>query len=487
MSLRARTATLLALPLLSACGAPALSSEAPSAPPKNPLTQGAAPVCASATAQSRPLIVDWPSSERAEIEARARRGLVVVRADGCRLEVLRRCSPKNAAVYGYVGITPKTDRVKLRDAMELYANVPVYAAKLEGQLKKSGSLEVAMTIVGQWDTAAAVPRQDELEGDCAGATHVVTALTVGAFELAAGSSLELGAAAELAGFGGGAKTASGQELLNRDGEQAQCGKATDSDEKPPSGCGAALRIEVVPLGAARAEAPACPPQTAWDGSQCVAVKTGLQCAEGMIADKERGCVARKTEVVPPAAKRASPVTSRGVAPVDADCTEEAECQKRCDAGEARGCAGLGAVLRSGLAAGKASPEGERAFAAFDKACQGGHATSCVAGGELRYQALGVSRDVDAAAALFEKACDAGEPTGCNDLGIVLADRKEGAKAASYYQKACNDKVVLGCVGLGLLTRDGRGVKKDPGAAKALFQKACKGGVSVGCKLADSVK
>lgn len=487
MAPRAPLTTFFALPFVVACGAPALPSEAPSAPPKNPLDQGAAPVCASASAQSRPLIVDWPSSERAEIEARARRGLVVVKAEGCRLEVLRRCAPRGAASYGYVGITPKTDRVVLRDATELYANVPVYAAKLEGQLRKSGSLEVAMTIVGQWDTASAIPRQDELEGDCAGATHVVTALTVGAFELAAGSHLEAGASAEVAGFGAGGKKEAGQELLNRDGDQAQCGKANDADERPPSGCGAALRIEVVPLGAARAEAPACPASTAWDGNQCVVVKTGLTCAEGLIADKERGCVERKAEVVPPPERRTAPKTSRGVTPVDADCADEAACRARCDAGDVKGCAGLGAVLRGALTAGKVSPEGEQALAAFDRACAGGHAPSCVAAGEMWFQALGVARDGDKAAVLFEKACAAGEPAGCNDMGIVLSDRKEGAKAATFYAKACTETSALGCVGLGLLSRDGRGVKKDPAAARVYFQKACKAGVSVGCKLADTVK
>jgi hypothetical protein len=483
--------SLPSIPLLAAlavsCGGAAPPVDAPAETPKNPLDHGAAPVCASTTAQSRPLIVDWPSSERAEIEARARRGLVVVRADGCRLEVLRRCAPKKAAAYGYVAITPKTDRVALRDATELYANVPVYAAKLEGELKRSGKLEVAMTIVGQWDTADPTPRVDELDGDCTGATHVVTALTVGAFELSSSRAFEAGAKAEIAGFGGGGKTESGQELLNRDGDHASCEKATDRDDRPPSGCGAALRIEVVPLGAARADEPACSAGTAWDGAQCVAVKAGVTCPEGQVADKERGCVARKVDVVPPRSARRAPITSRGVTPVDADCADEAACAERCNGGDAKGCAGLGALLRGGLAAGKTSDDGARALAAFQKACDGGHTGSCVAGGEMRYQALGVDKDVDAAIALFDRACAAGEAAGCNDMGIVLADRKETAKAATYYEKACTKDVAIGCVGLGLLTRDGRGVPKDAARAKALFQKACKAGVSVGCKLEGTVK
>lgn len=492
---RSSLVVMLRLPVLFAlasafaivgCGAASPELAEPAAPPKNPLTQGAAPVCASVGSQSRPLIVDWPSTERAEIEASARRGLVVVHADGCRLEVLRRCAPKKAATYGYVGITPKTDRVVLRDAVELYANVPVYAAKLEGQLAKSGSLEVAMTIVGQWDTPNAAPRLDELDGECTGATHVVTALTVGAFELAAGSSLEAGADVSVAGFGGGGKASSKQEVLNRDGDQGQCGKATDSDEKPPSGCGAALRIEVVPLGAARVETPTCNPGTAWDGGQCVAVKADVKCAEGMIADIEKGCVPKKAEVLPKVVAR-TPTTTRGVAPVQADCADLDTCKKQCEGGDPKGCTGLGGLLRAGLAAGKVSDDGAAALAAFLKACEGGEAASCVAGGEMSYQGLGVAKDSKAAEELFEKACTAGEPMGCNDMGIVLADKKETSKAAGYYEKACNDKSALGCVGLGLLARDGRGVPKDAARAKALFDRACKAGVQVGCKLSQTVK
>jgi TPR repeat protein len=71
--------------------------------------------------------------------------------------------------------------------------------------------------------------------------------------------------------------------------------------------------------------------------------------------------------------------------------------------------------------------------------------------------------------------------------LVLADRRETAKAATYYEEACTKDVAIGCVGLGLLTRDGRGVPKDAARAKAPFQKACKAGVTAGCKLEGTVK
>src|SRR5690349_15305797 len=113
---------LVALGILSACAG--CGVPAPPTAPSNAhdYVQRGAPQCADAKAQSRPLIVDWESTDRAEIEARSRRGTVVVHADGCKLEVLKRCSVKGGK-YDYVGLTPKTDKVVMRDSAELYANV----------------------------------------------------------------------------------------------------------------------------------------------------------------------------------------------------------------------------------------------------------------------------------------------------------------------------------------------------------------------------
>jgi hypothetical protein len=467
----------------AACGG--LPSTPSTAADAHLLPQAGAPRCADAKAQSRPLIVDWDSSDRAEIEARARRGTVVVRADGCKLEVLKRCSVKEGR-YDYLGLTPKTDRVVMRDSTELYANVPVYAAKLEGKLAQRGSLEVAMVIVGQWDSAQAVPSADQLQGECTGATHVVTALTVGAFQFSAGKSLEAGAEVSVGAFGGGAKKEAKQETLNRDGDEKECGKASSDDARPPFGCGAVLRVEVVPLGAPRKVEPSCAAGTSWDGDQCVAVKAGATCAEGMVADKERGCVPKKAAVVPTRVAATAPATSRGVVAVDVDCGDVAACSARCDRGEASACFGLGGQLRAELRPGKPSDTGERASGAFQKACDGGAAGACTALGEMRFQGLGVAKDAAAALALFQQACEKGDDAGCNDAGIALSDKGDHAVAAGYFERVCGPRSALGCIGLGIAARDGKGRTTDKALAREKFKKACSAGVTVGCKLASSL-
>jgi hypothetical protein len=89
--------------------------------------------------------------------------------------------------------------------------------------------------------------RNDLEGDCDGVTHVVTALTVGAFTFFAGADAQVGGGATMLGAGAGGASAASRETLTQDGDEAACGRATGSDERPPDGCGALIRLEVAPL------------------------------------------------------------------------------------------------------------------------------------------------------------------------------------------------------------------------------------------------
>lgn len=141
---------------------------------------------------------------------------------------------------------------------------------------------------------------------------MITALTVGAFEFFAGADAAVGAgvtagAAGTVGAGAGAKSKSQRETLNEDGDKALCEKSTSDDRKAPEGCGALLRVEVVPLGEAKRAEPTCPSGTMWDGAQCMGARTcppGTQlkgtscvanvstaCAAGMHFVAGTGCVA----------------------------------------------------------------------------------------------------------------------------------------------------------------------------------------------------
>ncbi len=211
--------------------------------------------CGVKKSTDRPLIIEWPSSDRAELEAAAKRGLVVVRYQGCEMEVLSQCNV--AGEYRYTPTTRKLEQVTIRDADELYSQLPVGAARLEGRLQKAGELDVAMHIVGRYDAADSETKG--MNGACAGATHVITGLTTGAFEFTAGASSEVGGGVGVLGVAAGGKQSRAKELLNRDGNPTSCERSSSSDEAPPDGCGALLRVEVSPLESLAGLVPDAPP------------------------------------------------------------------------------------------------------------------------------------------------------------------------------------------------------------------------------------
>lgn len=271
-------AGLVGLAVLAGCGGGAAQLAKP--PAYNPPGQSK---CSIHKSSDHPLIVEWPSSDRAELEAEAKHGLVVVRYEGCEMQLLPECHVKGSS-YRYTPTTRKLEQVVITNDDELYADLPVGAAKLEGTLKKAGRLVVAMHVVGRFD--AANPGKMQLEGLCQGATHVVTGLTAGAFDFYAGASSEAGGGVGVAGVGAGAKSSAGRETLNRDGDAAACGKSSSSDTAPPDDCGALLRVEVTPLsaldGLERAASPVAPGTQAKPVGAAASGAPLIQPSEGIV-------------------------------------------------------------------------------------------------------------------------------------------------------------------------------------------------------------
>jgi hypothetical protein len=235
--------------------------------------------CGVTKSQARPLVVEWASSDRLELETKARKGIVAVKYRGCDMDVLEQCTvPGN---YRYTGGTRKEDRVVMKDADDLYANLPVGALKLESKLQRSGQLTVAMNLVGRYEAERESVRADELKGDCAGATHFVYGVTVGAFDFYAGGEAEVGGGVAVAGVAGaGGHSKSEREDLSKDGDVAACAKATTDDKKPPEGCGALIRLEVVPLAKADAASAGVPKTPALVAPQIATTATALAGGEG---------------------------------------------------------------------------------------------------------------------------------------------------------------------------------------------------------------
>jgi hypothetical protein len=235
-----------------ACGGP---GSAPEVPRYEPAGQAKAQAAKSAL---RPLIIEWPAADRASLEAQRARGLAVVRYEEGEMELLRDCRAKGG--YRYVAVTPKEEDVSIRNEDDLHAALPIHGARLEAALRDRKSLDVALLVVGTYTTGPGSFSAHDLEGDCARATHVVEALTVGAFVLSAQASSEKGASASFAGARAGLDSSASKAVLNRDGSRDACAKSGAGDTAPPFDCGALLRVEVVPIsGIAAAVDPGRPP------------------------------------------------------------------------------------------------------------------------------------------------------------------------------------------------------------------------------------
>lgn len=201
--------------------------------------------CSVVKSQSAPLIVEWPSTERARLESLTKNGLVAVRYVGCEMQTLPNCRVN--AKYRYVALTPKRDQMRIRTEDELYASMPIHAASFEGKLQQAGELNVSMTIVGRFEAESASFDAGSLEGECREATHVVSAITTGAFRFFAGAGGATEGGVSILGAGAGTKSSRSEETLAEDGNETACGGSNASDSAPPFECGALIRLEVTPI------------------------------------------------------------------------------------------------------------------------------------------------------------------------------------------------------------------------------------------------
>ncbi len=402
--------------LVSSCGGGNAASQLAKAPDYSPRDQTK---CGVAKSQQRPLIVEWPSADRQELESKVHEGIVVVRYQGCEMDVLERCSVP--AKYGYRGTTIAQDKVVVKDEDDLYANLPVGAAKLEGKLERSGQLTVNMDLVGRYEAEKPTVRADELQGECTGATHFVYGLAVGAFDFYAGGEAQVGASAGVGGIGAGGHSQADRETLTKNGEPDACTKATTDDKAPPQGCGALIRIEVVPLGEARASVPSCPEGTQWDGSQCMGRKvvTQVDCPAGAKWNGSQ-CTAT-TATTGPKCKS-----------LDAD-----DCDAQCHAGDAASCTQLGILFSGGFGRmhGQPTPKDPSRGVPFEQmGCDGGDMLGCLNMGQILVSGLGLPTDKARALTFFDRACSAGWGAGCQWASTATSD----AQAASRYQQRAKD-------------------------------------------------
>ena len=217
--------------------------------------------CENSIDELRPLLVEWPSTDRSTLEAELARSesLIVVNYTGCQMEVLRGCELKGS--YEWTEVSRKHDRIEIRNAADVWAKIPLAATKLVGAVERYGGLLLDMQLVGQYAGPSVAPEREDISGpQCERATHVVSSLTVGAFEITEASGTRAEAGVELANAGAGAGVSRHRKYISSDGDLATCGQGGGYREYGPvENCKSLLQIQLVPLIDAEPEQPlACP-------------------------------------------------------------------------------------------------------------------------------------------------------------------------------------------------------------------------------------
>lgn len=318
----------------------ALATAASCTPPVNPAgdplrapTTGEAfdgVQCSAVRPPTEPDLMAWDPGSRANLSRLRQSGVVAVRyhTKGCNveLELLTNCIGSSAS-YKFSAYSANERKVA-HNASELFAELPVGAARFSGKVKGDRALRTDYMLAGQY----ALPpestfRRADLRGlDCRRATHVVSAIHVGAFAMAAGERRAVEGRATVFGVGGGGGSEAEVESLGDEGDAEAC-KTSQKVHAANDGCGVPLRVALLALDAEAApECPAgsspqgnkcvrksvvtqvdCPAGSQWSGTACVA-RVDTTCARGLHFVAGRGCVS-DAATPPPAAQPETPSAS----------------------------------------------------------------------------------------------------------------------------------------------------------------------------------
>lgn len=471
---------------LTACGGPGAVGNAarPEAPTgSEAFEEKSSADCKGVGEYAEPLIVDWKSQERTDLELAMKKGVAVVAYDCKTIRMLKDCSLEGS--YEYAGVSLKEDVVQLENADEVRANLPLSGIKLGGELERGNSIDVALVMVGKRGSTAGAVSKEVLKGTCDGATHVVRAAYVGAFAMARGSRGKVRAVAEVFGAGGEAKSESQKHTSNKDGDVTACKSSSPDSPKPPDQCQSAIRLELSPISA-QAKSGENAEKTA---PSDVGANT---CGPGEVRAKGK-CTTDK-EV----AHRCDPKS-------------EADCRAQCAKDNGYSCAALGYLQKQSSSA--------EARALFDKSCEKGYGFGCMAAAESRLvenmqkpnpkliseaeQMLDkgclagegwvcwntaswymkpetlkppFGRNLEKGVQLLERGCSLGYAPSCASLGMELVEgtstKKDSTRGMEVLKRACDGGAWESCERMGNYLRDGKHVTKNGQAAETAFGRAC---------------
>lgn len=195
-------------------------------------------------------IVDWNDGDRSSLEDEMHDGVVLIKYTCDGMEVLRSCSQPGAYDYR-ASNSQKSRTLQIADAITASANFssPTPGAALQAMFEQDRALNLAYVMVGSKTTPVKdIVRSSIERANCQEATHFVYQTQLGAFMMAAGEKGQAATAAQVFGFGDAdASASSSRDVLSSDGNAEACVNANHDDIEPPQGCGALMRVSILPI------------------------------------------------------------------------------------------------------------------------------------------------------------------------------------------------------------------------------------------------
>jgi uncharacterized protein len=455
--------------------------------------------CRETDSGGEPLVVDWKPEQRGDLELLMKENVAIVSYSCKGFKLLKDC--KLDGTYGFLGMSKKEQVVKLNNADEVKANLPLggigIAGNISAEMARGSTLDVAMIMIGKVKTTWPKVRAEELQGECDGATHYVKGAMVGAFVMETGTKGQVKSAAQMFGASASGASTSEKQVKNKDGDIADCAKSSPDDKKAPAQCQAFIRLElkaILPKPAKGAE-PTAPPEAKPAAAAEVATveascQKGLVMAEGKCTEPKsvaaylcnpkdaNECVAQCAKGNAPSCGAAGSLHVQGEGGASKDDKKARELlTKGCEGTDAKSCSNLGIMMLLGRGGAKDLPG---AVKNFEKSCADADAIACGTLGRLYKAGEGVTKDETKAFGLLTKGCEGGDDQSCGVVGKMYLDGtgapKDPKKGAELLTRACQGTVAQACVDVGALAE----ARKDNISAKINYQRACWRGSMQGC-------
>ncbi|HFE46381.1 MAG TPA: hypothetical protein ENJ18_12950 [Nannocystis exedens] len=196
----------------------------------------------------RPFIIEWDATDMSSFESYAANDVVIVRYEGCHLEVLDEC--RNDSIRGEQGAykpvewtSGSLEKLEIASEGELYAKLPLGEATLGGRVRGGEKFSMEYYVAGTRNASRDAVYRADIDDNpgCEDATHFVYGYNLGAFALGSVEDSSIDVGGSIYGFGAGGNTSKSRKADKKGGDLGVC--QSDSATEV-NGCKAPIRLSL---------------------------------------------------------------------------------------------------------------------------------------------------------------------------------------------------------------------------------------------------